>query len=83
MGAYDGRSRADMQAQLTALLSAYDQLMAGQQVATASYAQGDGSKSVTYRATDLGLLDGAISLLQQKLGIIRRARRQIRFVYRG
>ncbi|WNC88800.1 gpW family head-tail joining protein [Paraburkholderia sp. FT54] len=82
MGAYDGRSRADLQAQLTALLSAYDQLIAGQQVAQASYSQSDGAKSVTYRATDLGLLDGAISVLQQKLGIIRRARRQIRFVYR-
>lgn len=82
MGAYDGRSRADLQAQLAALQSAYDQLISGQQVATASYAQGDGTKSVSFRATDLGLLEGAISLLQQKLGIIRRARRQIRFIYR-
>lgn len=82
MGAYDGRSRADLQAQLTALLTAYDQLLAGQQVATASYSQSDGARSVTYRATDLGLLDGAISIIQQKLGIVRRARRQIRFVYR-
>ena len=82
MGAYDGRSRADLQAQLTALLLAYDQLMSGQQVAQASYSQSDGAKSATYRATDLGLLDGAISIIQQKLGIVRRARRQIRFVYR-
>lgn len=82
MGAYDGRSRADLQAQLTALLSAYDQLVSGQQIAQASYSQSDGAKSVTYRAVDLGTLDGLISVLQQKLGIIRRARRQIRFVYR-
>ncbi|WP_175829709.1 gpW family head-tail joining protein [Burkholderia cepacia] len=82
MGAYDGRSRSDLQAQLTALQTAYDQLMAGQQVATASYSQSDGARSATYRATDLGVLDGAISLIQQKLGIIRRARRKIRFVHR-
>jgi len=82
MGAYDGRSQADLQAQLTALLAAYDQLVAGQQIATASYSQSDGAKSVTYRATDLGILDGVISLLQKKLGIVCRARRQIRFVYR-
>jgi len=82
MGAYDGRSRSDLQAQLTALLSAYDQLAAGQSVASASYSQSDGSRSVTYRQTDLGLLDGLISQLQERLGIVRRARRQIRFVYR-
>lgn len=82
MGAYDGRSRADLQAQLTALQAAYDQLVAGQQVVTGSYAQGDGTRSVTFRPTDLGLLDGTISIIQQKLGIVRRARRQIRFVYR-
>ncbi|MEK6420013.1 MAG: gpW family head-tail joining protein [Burkholderia gladioli] len=82
MGAYDGRSRADLQAQLTALLSAYDQLAAGQSVASASYSQSDGSRSVTYRQTDLGLLDGLISQIQERLGIVRRARRQIRFVFR-
>ncbi|MBU9550398.1 gpW family protein [Burkholderia multivorans] len=82
MGAYDGRSRADLQAQLTALLMAYDQLAEGQSVASASYSQSDGSRSVTFRQTDLGLLDGLISKLQEQLGIVRRARRQIRFVYR-
>ncbi|HDR9093366.1 gpW family head-tail joining protein [Burkholderia vietnamiensis] len=82
MGAYDGRSRADLQAQLTALLKAYDQLAAGQMVASANYSQSDGSRSVTFRQTDLGTLDGLISKLQEQLGIVRRARRQIRFVYR-
>ncbi len=46
MGAYDGRSRADLQAQLTALLKAYDQLAAGQLVASANYSQSDGSRSL-------------------------------------
>ncbi|MCA8430046.1 gpW family head-tail joining protein [Burkholderia seminalis] len=82
MGAYDGRSRADLQAQLTALLKAYAQLAAGQMVASANYSQSDGSRSVTFRQTDLGTLDGLISKLQEQLGIVRRARRQIRFVYR-
>jgi len=81
MGVYDGRSNADLQARLTALLAAYDQLASGQQVGQASYSQSDGAKSVTYRATDLVRLQADILLLQQKLGIIRRARRQIRFVY--
>lgn len=82
MGVYDGRSRSDLQARLTALLNAYDQLVAGGQVAQASYSQSDGAKSVTYRATDLVRLQADIETIQQKLGIIRRARRQIRFVYR-
>lgn len=82
MGVYDGRSNAELQARLTALLDAYDQLTAGQMVATGTYGQGDGTKSVTFRQTDLVRLQADILLLQQKLGIIHRARRQIRFVYR-
>ncbi len=77
MGVYDGRSNAELQARLTALLAAYDQLAAGGQVAQASYSQSDGAKSVTYRATDLVRLMADIELLQQKLGIIHRARRRM------
>lgn len=36
MGVYDGRSRADLQARLSALQTVYDQLASGQQVASAS-----------------------------------------------
>lgn len=54
----------------------------GKQVAAASYAQSDGSKSVTYRATDLSRLQGEIALLQKLLGIVPRGRRQINFVMR-
>lgn len=81
MGVYDGRSQADLQARLTALLATYDQLAAGAQIAQASYSQGDGAKSVTYRETDLVRLQADISLLQQKLGIICRARRSPRFYF--
>lgn len=82
MSVYDGMSRADMQARLTALKAAYFEILTGKQVAAASYAQSDGSKSVTYRATDLSRLQGEIALLQQLLGIAPRARRQINFVMR-
>jgi hypothetical protein len=77
MGVYDGRSNADLQARLTALLAAYDQLVSGSQIVQASYSQGDGAKSVTYREADLVRLQMDISLLQQKLGIIHRARRRL------
>jgi hypothetical protein len=53
MGVYDGRSNAELQARLTALLAAYDLLVSGAQVAQASYSQSDGAKSATYRPTDL------------------------------
>ena len=48
MSVYDGMSRADMQARLAALQAAYFELLTGKQVAAASYAQSDGSKSVSY-----------------------------------
>jgi hypothetical protein len=82
MSVYDGMSREDLQARLAALRQAYFDLMDGKQVAQASYAQSDGSKSVTFRAADLTRLQGDIALLQQKLGIACRARRQIKFVMR-
>ncbi|MDN7871277.1 gpW family head-tail joining protein [Burkholderia multivorans] len=82
MGVYDGRSRADLQARLSALQTVYDQLASGQQVASASYSQSDGARAVTYRATDLVRLQNDILLLQKKLGIICRARGQIRVIYR-
>ena len=81
MGVYDGRSNADLQARLSALLAAYDALVSGQQVAQATYAQGDGTKSVTFREADLVRLQADISLLQQRLGIIHRARRRIGIYY--
>jgi len=78
MGVYDGRSTADLRARLTALLAAYDALVAGAQVAQASYSQGDGAKSVAYRPADIDRLNMDIMALQRKLGIIGRGRRGIR-----
>jgi hypothetical protein len=82
MSVYTGMSRTDLQARLAALQQAYFELLSGTQVASASYSQSDGAKSVTYRAADLSRLQGEIALLQQMLGIVRRARRQINFVMR-
>lgn len=81
MGVYDGLTNAQLQTRLSALQDAYFSLSTGQQVATVSYSQADGSKSVTFRATDLVRLQADIALLQKKLGI-GHGRRPIRFAMR-
>lgn len=80
MAITDGMSTADMQSRLAALQGAYFDLMAGGQVATATYNQGDGTKSVTFRQTDIATIRRAILELQMALGLITcypRARRAI------
>lgn len=80
MAITDGMNPADMQSRLAALQGAYFDLMSGAQIATATYNQGDGSKSVTYRATDIATIRRAILELQKALGIIAcypRARRVV------
>lgn len=59
--------------------TAYFQLMTGDKVSTASYAQGDGSKSVQYTQADAARLLAFIQLLQQQLGVVCRPRRPITF----
>ena len=51
-------------------------------MASASYAQGDGAKSVSYRQADMASLNMLIRQIQQELGIIRRARRPARVWFR-
>ena len=78
MAITDGMSTADMQSRLAALQAAYFDLSSGTKVVTASYAQGDGTKSVTYQQTDLAQIMRSIEMLQKALGIIshyHRARR--------
>jgi hypothetical protein len=78
MAITDGMSTADMQSRLAALQAAYFDLSSGTKVVTASYAQGDGTKSVTYQQTDLAQIMRSIQMLQKALGIIphfHRARR--------
>lgn len=78
---YAGMSQAQLQAQLTSLQQAYMELTAGKQIATVSYSQADGGKSVTFRAADLGTLTAQIAELQKALGIVCHSRRQIRLKY--
>ena len=69
MGVYDGLPRETLLAQLQAMQMALLQLTAGEQIASVSYSQGEGARSVTYRATDLSALRAEILSLQAALGI--------------
>lgn len=80
MAITDGMSTADMQSRLAALQAAYFDLSAGAKVVSASYSQGDGTKSVTYTATDGAAIYRSILMLQKALGLIQcypRARRAL------
>ncbi len=70
MAITDGMNTADMQSRLAALQAAYFDLMAGVKIVTANYSQADGSKSVTYKQTDIADVYRAILMLQKALGII-------------
>ncbi|KJM83943.1 phage head-tail adapter protein [Enterobacter kobei] len=76
-----GMTRAQLQEALSAAQAAYVNLMTGQQGVSFSYAQGDGTRSVTYQQTSLPQLMAFIQLLQAQLGIVPRPRRPIRFRY--
>ncbi|HDR9036112.1 TPA: hypothetical protein QDB07_003620 [Burkholderia vietnamiensis] len=78
MAITDGMSAADMQSRLAALQAAYFDLSSGAKIVTATYNQGDGTKSVTYQQSDLVQIRKAIEMLQMALGLIpcyHRARR--------
>lgn len=70
MAITDGMSAADMQSRLSALQAAYFDLAAGGKIVTATYNQGDGTKSVTYTAADKADIYRAVLMLQKALGII-------------
>lgn len=74
---FAGLDPAAAQAALTSAQNALIALQTGQQVAVATYAQGDGSKSVTFRATDIAALTMLIRQLQAQLGIVSRPRRAL------
>ncbi|MPW16916.1 hypothetical protein GCT13_08225 [Paraburkholderia sp. CNPSo 3157] len=78
MAITDGMSTADMQSRLAALQAAYFDLSQGAKFVSATYNQGDGTKSVTYQQSDLAQIMRSIQMLQKALGIIphyHRARR--------
>jgi len=74
-----GRPIQKLQADLAAAQQAYIDLSTGAKGVSYSYAQGDGSKSVTYTAANLPALQALIRQLQQQLGLVRHARRPARF----
>lgn len=76
-----GVPQATLQTWRTTAQSAYADLMSGAKVVTAAYAQGDGSRSVTYVAADLPRLEAWIGLLNRALGGCRQ-RRPIRPYFR-
>ncbi|HHH0255593.1 TPA: gpW family head-tail joining protein [Yersinia enterocolitica] len=74
-------SRAQLEEALNRAQQAYIELSSGAKGVSFSYAQVDGTRSVTYQQTDIGTLMGLIQLLQAQLGIVKRPRRAIRFRY--
>ncbi|TCG02764.1 hypothetical protein BZM27_53425 [Paraburkholderia steynii] len=70
MAITDGMSTTDMQSRLAALQAAYFDLSSGSKIVTATYNQGDGTKSVTYQQSDITHIRKAIEMLQKALGII-------------
>jgi hypothetical protein len=83
MGAsiFYGMTTLQMQQALAAAQKAYVELSTGSKGVTFSYTQGDGAKSVTFTQASLANLTILIKQLQVELGLLRRARRPMRFVY--
>lgn len=77
-GLFSGMSVTQLQTALNTAQQAYLDLSTGQKTVTVSYAQGDGSRSVTFTQTSVTNLAVLIRQLQQQLGMISRARRPIR-----
>ena len=76
-----GIPQATLQAYLSALQNCRMQLMSNSQVASASYTQGDGSKTVTFRKADLSALMNEIKQVQMQLGVAGVSRRAYRPVF--
>lgn len=66
-----GIDRATLQLWLTQAQTALHQLQTGARVATVSYGEGSGNRSVTYSKTTMGDLRRYIGELQLALGLIR------------
>ncbi|RUN77319.1 phage head-tail adapter protein [Sphingomonas sp. TF3] len=72
-----GMDTAVLRQQLQLMQQDYLDLSAGRKLESASYAQGDGAKSVKYTIATIGQLAMAIRQLQAQLGIICSPRRAI------
>lgn len=81
MSVFDGMTREQLTAALTAAQSALIELQLGKAMVSLSYSQGDGAKSVTRRVTTVAECTALILQLQRALGIGSR-RRMIGFAFR-
>ncbi|WP_242183104.1 gpW family head-tail joining protein [Sphingomonas sp. CARO-RG-8B-R24-01] len=81
MSVFDGMSQAQLRAALASAQAALIDLQMGRSIVSLSYAQGDGSKSVTRKMGTVGECTALILQLQRALGI-GRPRRSIGFVFR-
>ena len=77
-----GIPRESLQVSLQNAQQAYLQLSSGGKVESATYTQGDGSKSITYTRANIAQLANVIQMLQQQLGIVNRARRPLTFRFK-
>ncbi|RDU99222.1 phage head-tail adapter protein [Trinickia dinghuensis] len=74
-------SQQALQTALAQAQQAYIDLSTGAKGESYSYSQGEGSRAVTYTRASLPQLTALIQELQAALGMRRRARRPIGFVY--
>lgn len=63
----DGVSVQALQTQLASMQQAYLSLMAGGKIESASYTQGDGSRSISYTKANIGDLTQAILAVQSQI----------------
>ncbi len=82
MGLFAGMPRESLERALADAQHAYLALSTGSKYESVSFAQGDGSKSVTYTRANLAQLTMLIKTLQAHLGWIPRARAPLRFIFR-
>jgi gpW len=78
-GLLAGMQTSGLQKSLAEAQQAYIELSSGKKGVSFTYAQGDGSRSVTYTETNLPALANLIQTLQAQLGVVARPRRAIRF----
>lgn len=76
-----GMSTDALQAALAAAQQAYLDLSTGAKGESYSYTQGDGARAVTYSKANIPQLIALIKQLQMQLGLIRRTRRPLRFLF--
>lgn len=81
MSIFDGMPRDQLQAALTSAQNALIELQTGKAIASVSYTQGDGGKSVTRRVSSVAEVTALILQLQIALGLrCPRRARSLRFL---